>query len=116
MASDHILTISLPSCADRTRRVLDATAARAGRLLRRERGWTRRRERRPARSATADQRCTEAVDLGLQVERTDPGVGVGRQRVGRYDPADLELEAVGIMRVQALGGTVVAGADQRSCR
>jgi hypothetical protein len=34
--------------------------------------------------------------------------------VRRDDPADLELEAVGILRVERLGGGVVGGADQRA--
>ena len=59
----------------------------------------------------------EPLDLGGEVERADRGAGgevVGGEEVGGNDPDDLELDPVGILRVEALGGAVVAGADERA--
>jgi hypothetical protein len=56
-----------------------------------------------------------AVLLAGQVQGADPlagGQGLVVEQVGRDDPGDLELEAVGVLGVQALGGAVVGGADQ----
>src|SRR5437879_2295269 len=50
--------------------------------------------------------------LALDVQRADrraPGQGFVVQQVGGDDPGDLELDAVGILAVQALGRAVVAG-------
>jgi hypothetical protein len=40
--------------------------------------------------------------------------GAARTAVGRHEPGDLELDAVGVPPVQALRGAVVAGPGQRA--
>src|SRR3954453_8600500 len=56
-----------------------------------------------------------ALDLALQVQRRGHGRAPGdlrRDQVGRQQPGDLELDAVGVTGVQRLGGRVVGRADQ----
>ena len=61
----------------------------------------------------------EARHLGIQVERADAltAVEVGLfEPVGGDQPDDLELEPVGVLGIQALGGAVVGRADERARR
>src|SRR5688572_10474494 len=55
-----------------------------------------------------------ALDLALEVQRGDHrGLGdLGGDEVGRQQPGDLELDAVGVLRVERLRGPVVGGADE----
>ena len=59
--------------------------------------------------------AAEAFDLGAEIEWPDRRTGgeiVGVEEVCGNDPDDLELDPVGVLGVEALGGAVIAGADQ----
>ena len=58
-------------------------------------------------SAAADGLGSVALQFGLEVEGLRADLFVAREPVGRDDPADLELEAVGIFGIEALGGAVI---------
>jgi hypothetical protein len=58
-----------------------------------------------------------ALDLPLEVQWSgDRGAlgDLGGDQVGRQQPGDLELDAVGVLGVERLGGHVVGGTDQRA--
>jgi len=65
--------------------------------------------RRLPGSAAAGGSGTEAGDLGLQVERARPDRGglAGLEQPLGHHPADLELQAVGVSGVEALGDGVI---------
>jgi hypothetical protein len=50
--------------------------------------------------------------LGRQVQRLGHRIDLRREPVGGHQPAHLELEPVGIVGVEGLGGAVVGRADQ----
>lgn len=59
-----------------------------------------------------------AVALHLLFEVQVPDRGAGREggfveEISWHDPCDFELDAVGVLCVQALGGAVVARTDER---
>jgi MFS family permease len=63
--------------------------------------------------------ATEAGLLLGQVEPVDALATLERSfvdQVGRDDPRDFELDAVGVLGVEALGGAVIAGADKGTPR
>lgn len=58
----------------------------------------------------------EPLDLGGKIERPDRGARsevVGCEEMSGNDPHHFELEAVGVPGIEALGGAVIAGADER---
>ncbi len=63
--------------------------------------------------SSAPNRAISAGRSSAPIDRARSKV-VGRQQCGGDDPDDLELEPVGILRVEALGGAVVAGTDERA--
>ena len=79
-----------------------------------------RRDRQLERDGDADTAAgVGAVTLLLarEVQRADPLAGLARgvvEPVGRHDPGDLELQAVGVVGVEALGGAVVTRAAERT--
>ncbi len=59
----------------------------------------------------------ESLDLGGQIERSDRCASsdvVRGQQVRRDEPDNLEFDPVGVLRVEALGGPVVACSDERT--